>query len=51
MGEVTYDGRFCIEKVPFFGACDVSPAVRVNGEIYGHLDSEERVLDMLRQLD
>ena len=51
VGEVTYDGRFCIEKVPCFGACDVSPAVRVNGEIYGHLDSEERVLDMLRQLD
>ena len=51
VGEVTYDGRFCIEKVPCFGACDVSPAVRVNGVVYGNLSSEERILDMLRQLD
>ena len=51
VGEVTYDGRFCIEKVPCFGACDVSPAVRVNGVVHGNLNSEERVLDMLRQLD
>ena len=51
VGEVTYDGRFCIEKVPCFGACDVSPAVRVNGVVYGHLDSEERILDMLQQLN
>ena len=51
VGEVTYDGRFSIEKVPCFGACDVSPAVRVNGVVYGHLNSEERIMDMLRQLD
>ena len=51
IGEVTYDGRFSIEKVPCFGACDVSPAVRVNGVVYGHLDSEERIIDMLQQLD
>lgn len=51
VGEVTYDGRFSIEKVPCFGACDVSPAVRVNGVVYGHLDSEERILDMLQQLN
>ena len=36
---------------PCFGACDVSPAVRVNGVVYGHLDSEERILDMLQQLN
>ena len=51
VGEVTYDGRFSIEKVPCFGACDVSPAVRVNGVVYAHLDSEERLLDMLHQLN
>ena len=51
VGEVTYDGRFSIEKVPCFGACDVSPAVRVNGVVYGHLDSEERIVNMLQQLD
>ena len=51
VGEVTYDGRFSIEKVPCFGACDVSPAVRCNGVVYGNLNSEERIIDMLRQLD
>lgn len=51
LGDVTYDGRFSIEKVPCFGACDVAPAVRVNGVVYGSLNSEEAILAMLRQLD
>lgn len=51
LGEITYDGRFTIEKVPCFGACDVAPAVRVNGTVYGNLTNRERILDMLRQLD
>ena len=51
LGQVTYDGRFSIEKVPCFGACDVAPAVRVNGVVYGTLNSEEAILAMLRQLD
>lgn len=50
-GEVTYDGRFTIEKVPCFGACDRAPAVRVNGKVYGNLTTRERVLAMLRELD
>lgn len=51
LGEVTYDGRFTIQKVPCFGACDVAPAVRVNGVVYGKLTDREKVLAMLRQLD
>lgn len=51
VGQVTYDGRFSIEQVPCFGACDVSPAVRVNGVVYGHLDSEERILNLLQQFN
>lgn len=51
LGEVTYDGRFTIEKVPCFGACDIAPAVRVNGVVYGNLTDREHILDMLRQLD
>lgn len=51
LGEVTYDGRFTIEQVPCFGACDVAPAVRVNGVVYGNLTDRERILAMLRQLD
>ncbi len=51
LGEVTYDGRFTIQKVPCFGACDKAPAVRVNGVVYGKLTGREQVLAMLRQLD
>lgn len=51
LDEVTYDGRFTIQTVPCFGACDQAPAVRVNGAVYGHLTDRERVLAMLRQLD
>lgn len=51
LGEVTYDGRFTLLRVPCFGACDQAPAVRVNGVVYGRLTSRERILDMLRQLD
>ena len=38
VGEVTYDGRFTLEEVPCFGACDEAPAIRINGQVYGHLD-------------
>ena len=48
LGEVAYDGRFTIEKVPCFGACDAAPAVRGNGVVYGNLTDRERVLAMLR---
>lgn len=51
LGEVTYDGRFTISKVPCFGACDIAPAVRVNGVVYGKLTDREKILAMLRQLD
>ena len=51
LGEVTYDGRFTINRVPCFGACDQAPAVRVNGVVYGRLTDREKVLAMLRQLD
>ena len=50
IGETTYDGRFCIEPVTCFGACDLAPAVRINGEIYGHLDTPEKVEALLRKL-
>ena len=37
---MTYDGRFSIEQVPCFGACDVSPAVRVNGVVQGEVNGK-----------
>ncbi|MBQ9365882.1 MAG: NAD(P)H-dependent oxidoreductase subunit E [Schwartzia sp.] len=47
VGEITYDGRFMIEEVPCFGACDMAPAVRINGEVYGNLYSEENIKALL----
>jgi len=47
IGEVTYDGRFTLESVPCFGACDQAPAIRINGKVYGHLDSHQKVLQLL----
>lgn len=50
LNEVTYDGRFTLESVPCFGACDVAPAVRINGKVYGHLTSKEKIVNLLNQL-
>jgi len=50
IGETTYDGRFRLEHCACFGACDVAPAVRVNGKVYGNLDSEAKLLAMLNSL-
>lgn len=37
VGETTTDGLFTLEHTPCFGACDISPAIRINKEVYGHL--------------
>ena len=50
IGETTYDGRFKIEPVSCFGACDLAPAARINGKIYGHLDTAEKVDALLEEL-
>ena len=50
IGEVTYDGRFTLESVPCFGACDAAPAVRINGKVYGHLDRTEKIEQLLKSL-
>jgi len=50
IGEVTYDNRFTLEKVPCFGACDVSPAFRAGGKVYGRLSTRESVIDALKEL-
>lgn len=50
IGEVTYDGRFTLESVSCFGACDQAPAVRINGTVYGHLDTTEKIEQLLKSL-
>lgn len=43
MGETTPDGKYHLESAPCFGACDISPAIRVNGVVYGPLKTEADV--------
>lgn len=50
-GEAIDDGRYAVRTVPCFGACDVAPAVRCNGVVYGKLNSREDVAAMLRDLE
>lgn len=50
LNEVTYDGRFMLESVPCFGACDIAPAVRINGKVYGRLTTREKIEDLLNEL-
>ena len=50
IGETTYDGRFTIERVSCFGACDAAPAVRINGKVYGNLDTPEKVKSLLKEM-
>lgn len=49
-GETTYDGRFTLEHITCFGACDRAPAVRINGHVYDHLDSREKIEHLLASL-
>jgi NADH:ubiquinone oxidoreductase subunit E len=50
LNEATADGKFIIEEVACFGACDVAPAVRINGVVYGHLTTKEKVAEILNSL-
>jgi len=50
IGETTYDGRFTLETVSCYGACDRAPAVRINGKVYEHLDTQEKIEQLLRSL-
>ena len=37
VGETTADNMFTLEHTACFGACDISPAIRINKKVYGHL--------------
>ncbi len=50
MGETTYDGRFTLETTTCYGACDRAPSVRINGTVYDHLDTQEKIEKLLRSL-
>lgn len=46
VGEITPDGTFSFEYSSCFGACDVSPAIRIGEKVYGNLD-EAKVINII----
>jgi len=42
-GETTPDGRFTLEMTNCIGACDLAPAMLVNGDLHGNLTPEKIV--------
>jgi NADH-quinone oxidoreductase subunit E len=51
MGETTPDGVFTLEYTSCIGCCNMSPAVRIGGEIYGNLtpDMVGNLIDIYRR--
>lgn len=43
----TDDGKFYLEYTPCFGACDIAPALRLNGKVYGNLNTKEKIESLL----
>jgi len=39
-GGTTADGKFSLETCECLGICDISPAVMINGEVFGNLTPE-----------
>lgn len=49
VGEVTPDGRFSIESVRCIGACSHAPAIMINDQVYGRMNSE-KVVQLVKSL-
>ena len=41
------DSQITLEKVRCLGCCDLSPAVKVNGEVYGGTDAQAKISEIL----
>lgn len=48
-GQATDDGKYWLEYTTCFGACDVAPAVKINGRVHGNLTSGERIRVVFKQ--
>lgn len=48
IGEMTPDGMFSFEYSSCFGACDISPAIRIGEKVYGNLD-ESNALNIIKK--
>jgi NADH:ubiquinone oxidoreductase subunit E len=47
VNEISADGKYALEPTACFGACDIAPAIRVNGRVYGNLTSKEKIKQVL----
>ncbi len=47
--ETSKSGSVWLESVPCFGACDISPAIRINGVVYGRLTDVNKIEDALKR--
>lgn len=50
LNETTYDGRFTLEEVPCFGACDKAPAIRIHDVVYGPLTTRQQIIQIVQRL-
>ncbi|MDO4941072.1 MAG: NAD(P)H-dependent oxidoreductase subunit E [Erysipelotrichaceae bacterium] len=39
-GQVSSDGKFCLDSSRCFGCCGIAPAIRINGEVFGNVTIE-----------
>lgn len=53
IGEITEDGLISLEFTSCIGACDIAPAVKINGKLYGDLDRGKifNILSSIRRGD
>lgn len=49
VGEVTPDGKFSVESVRCIGACSHAPAIMINDQVYGRMNSE-KVVQLVKSL-
>lgn len=49
VGDTTKDDMFTLDYTPCFGACDISPAIRINKKVYGNL-TVTRTEEILKDL-
>jgi len=48
VGEITTDGIFSLQHSSCFGACDISPAIKIGTEVYGHL-TKEKIEEIIKE--
>ena len=51
VGEMTPDKKFSLSYSQCIGQCDMAPALRVNQKVYTKLDSQEKIRQMLKELE